>query len=87
MDLSFSRFEADVTVTALPPDLAVLMVGVAARQAASPTARMQARLPAGGLRDDWFAPAHGSFNRQVEHMLRASRNASTQVKPVFTEPL
>ncbi len=69
MDLSFSRFEADVTVVALPPDLAVLMVGVAARQAASPTAMVQAALPAPDLRPDRFAPAHGAFNLAVAHLL------------------
>lgn len=69
VDLSFSRFEADVTVVALPPDLAVLMVGVAARQAASPTAMAQASLPAPDCVPDWFAPAHGAFNLAVAHML------------------
>lgn len=70
MDLSFTRFEADVTVTALPPDLAVLMVGVVARQAASPTAQAQARLPAPGHIRDWFAPVHGAFNHTVALRLR-----------------
>ena len=70
MDLSF-RFDRDVTVmTAIPTELAVLMVGVAARQAASPTAQLQASLdrprPAGGL----MAPAHGAFNRAAEVALR-----------------
>lgn len=74
MDLSFSRFEADGTVTALPPDLAVLMVGVAARQAASPTALLQARLPAQDRVHDWFAPAHGAFNRAVAQGLGARAN-------------
>ena len=62
MDLSFARFEQDAQVIVLPPDLAVLMVGVAARQATSPTALLQARIdrvPAGG---SLFAPAHGAFN-------------------------
>ena len=75
MDLSFSRFEADVTVIALPPDLAVLMVGVAARQAASPTAMMQARLPAPDTIPDRFAPSHGAFNHAVARLL-APANAS-----------
>ena len=70
MDLSFSRFEADVTVVALPPDLAVLMVGVAARQAASPTAMLQAALPAANAVSDRFAPAHGAFNLAVASLLR-----------------
>ena len=69
MDLSFSRFEADVTVVALPPDLAVLMVGVAARQAASPTAMLQAALPPRHLLWDRFAPPHGAFNFAVARLL------------------
>lgn len=69
VDLSFSRFEADVTVVALPPDLAVLMVGVAARQASSPTAMMQAALVTQDLRPDRFAPAHGAFNFAVARLL------------------
>ena len=69
VDLSFSRFEADVTVTALPPDLAVLMVGVAARQAASPTAMMQAALVTSDARTDRFAPEHGAFNVAVARLL------------------
>jgi hypothetical protein len=69
VDLNFSRFEADVTVVALPPELAVLMVGVAARQAASPTAMAQAALPAPHLRPDRFVPAHGAFNLAVARLL------------------
>ena len=65
MDLSFSRFDQDTSLTVLPPDLAVMMVGVAARQAASPTASFQSRLlglpAAAGL----FAPLHGAFNAAV----------------------
>ncbi|RUN78061.1 hypothetical protein EJC47_03735 [Sphingomonas sp. TF3] len=57
---------------ALPPDLAVLMVGIAARQAASPTALVQGRLPSITLQRAWFAPAHGTFNLAVAEMLAAS---------------
>lgn len=72
MDLSY-RFDRDVldraAVTAIPTELAILMVGVAARQAASPTARLQFDLsyaqPAAGL----LAPAHGAFNAEVEAAL------------------
>jgi len=71
VDLSFSRFEADATVVALPPDLAVLMVGIAARQAASPTALVQGRLPTVTVQRAWFAPAHGAFNLAVAEMLAA----------------
>ena len=65
MDLSFSRFEHDAQLTVLPPDLAVMMVGIAARQAASPTAMFQARLPDAELMQQLFAPAHGAFNAPV----------------------
>ncbi|MEG3088269.1 hypothetical protein [Sphingomonas sp. PB4P5] len=64
MDLSFSRFEHDASLTILPPDLAVMMVGIAARQAASPTALSQARLPL-PMATSRFAPGHGAFNEQV----------------------
>ncbi len=73
MDLSFrfdrDVFERDWAVTAIPTELAVLMVGVAARQAASITAQLQAELSrveaVGGL----LSPAHGAFNRAVEATL------------------
>ena len=84
MDLSFSRFEADASVTVLPPDLAVLMVGIAARQAASPTALFHAHLvPTPGLRS-WFAPEHGAFNLPVAEMLTREQEG---MNPPFTEPL
>ena len=80
MDLSF-RFDRDVAVmTAIPTELAVLMVGVAVRQAASPTALLQASLdrihPAGGL----MAPAHGAFNRATE----AALNSAASPDPALT---
>ncbi len=61
MDLSFARFHA-AHVAALPVELAVLMVGVASRQAASPTARVQASLVrrVGDVR--LLAPLAGSFS-------------------------
>lgn len=65
MDLGFSRFDKDATLAVLPPELAVLMVHVAARQAASPTALAQndavRSLPDAVL----FAPVDGAFNGPV----------------------
>lgn len=84
MDLSFSRFEADASVTVLPPDLAVLMVGIAARQAASPTARHQAHLVPAPSRRHWFAPDHGAFNPAVADMMTREHEG---MNPLFTEPL
>ncbi|RYE03671.1 MAG: hypothetical protein EOP61_03665 [Sphingomonadales bacterium] len=46
----------------MPIELAILLVGVAARQAASPTARAQARLGASLPIDALLAPVHGAFH-------------------------
>jgi hypothetical protein len=70
VDLSYLRFEPDTRVTALPPDLAVMLVGVVARQAASPTAMLHARL-APAAETPWFAPAHGAFNLAMAQLLTA----------------
>ena len=70
MDLSFLRFEPDARVTALPPDLAVMLVGVVARQAASPTAMLYTRLSP-TTETPWFAPAHGAFNLAMAQLLTA----------------
>lgn len=73
MDLSFARFDKDVRITALPPDLAVLMVGISARQAASPTAIAASRLSAPVRIDALFAPLAGAFNLAAATCLE-SRN-------------
>lgn len=73
MDLSFARLERDVAVTALPTELAVLMVGVAARQAASPTARVQARIAAVGPSDSLLSPAHCAFHAETARLLMHRR--------------
>jgi hypothetical protein len=63
VDLSFARLDRDVAVTAMPIELAVLLVGIAARQAASLTARTQARIDFTAPAELLLAPAHGSFHR------------------------
>jgi hypothetical protein len=63
LDLSFAR--SDRHVTALPTELAVLLVGVATRQAASPTARVQARLAKFDPDYSPLAPREGSFHAAV----------------------
>ena len=83
MDLSFTRFEGR-QVQALPGDLAVLLVGIAARQAVSPTARLHAALLAGTARRAWYRPRSGAFNAAVADLLNG---LSGEVKPLFTEPL
>ncbi|WP_308815281.1 hypothetical protein [Sphingomonas sp. GV3] len=62
MDLSFPGFDKDAEVTRLPGDLAVLMVGIAARQNASATATAQAQF--GRVRDigRLLQPLDGAFN-------------------------
>ncbi|MBB3588157.1 hypothetical protein [Sphingomonas sp. BK481] len=62
MDLSFPRFDREAELTVLPGDLAVLIVGIAARQAASPTAAVQAGFSRGTIDPKLFAPVHGAFN-------------------------
>ncbi len=63
MDLSFARLDRDFAVTAMPTELAVLLVGIAARQAASPTARAQAKLMVTTPMEALLAPVHGAFHR------------------------
>lgn len=63
MDLSFARLDRDFAVTAMPTELAVLLVGVAARQAASPTAQAQARLMVTTPMAALLAPVGGAFHR------------------------
>ena len=65
MDQFFSRFDKAVELTVLPEELAVLMVGIAARQAASPTAAHWARLGCNGPEETLLAPLGGAFNGPV----------------------
>jgi hypothetical protein len=70
LDLSFPRFDRTTELVAWPGDLAVLMIGVAARQGASRTALAQAGLPTPdiGAADGtarMFAPLDGAFNGAV----------------------
>jgi len=69
VDVSFTRFEQDASLVALSPDLAVMLVGIAARQAASPTARMNARVAAEPSAASLLAPLDGAFNRAVAERL------------------
>jgi hypothetical protein len=62
LDLSFPGFDRESEVTQLPSDLAVLMVGIAARQTGSQTAAVQASF--GRLTDTsrLLNPLDGAFN-------------------------
>ena len=71
MDLSYLRFEHDASVAILPPDLAVLLVGIAARQAASPTAVSYAGLVPSAIYSSPFRPESGAFDsRQAARIER-----------------
>ena len=71
MDLSFTRFDRASELSKLPADLAVLMVGVAARQAASATAGAQIELAQASAPDAPvpFAPADGRFSADTARAL------------------
>jgi hypothetical protein len=73
LDLSFARtagLDAAVVI-ALPAELAVLLAGVAGRQAASPTARVQARLAfTGAPGATLLAPASGAFSALTAAAIR-----------------
>lgn len=69
MDLSFARLDSEVAVTALPTELAVLLVGVTARQAASPAARVAALIAGRFSATPLLAPPHGSFNAATAALL------------------
>jgi hypothetical protein len=69
LDLSFPRFDRETEVTVLPGDLALLIVGVAARQAASPTAVVQAGFARVAVDPKLFAPVHGAFNGPMANAL------------------
>ncbi|SEM96463.1 hypothetical protein SAMN05192583_1685 [Sphingomonas gellani] len=71
MDLSFFRFDRAQDLRHLPGDLAVLMAGMAARQAASPTAAVQARVTTteagdtAGVGVSLLSPENGAFNASM----------------------
>jgi hypothetical protein len=69
LDLRSHRFEPDASPVALPGDLGLLMVGAAARQAASPTAAAQACLRPSVREPQLFAPVHGAFNGRTAHAI------------------
>jgi hypothetical protein len=81
LDLSFTRFDADAEPIAMPHDLAVLMVGIAARQAASRTAAAQAGSARTAPQPLPFAPADGAFNGATAHAIAGWRDGEGAVYP------
>ena len=73
LDLGSLRFDRTEEVRLLPSDLAVLMVSVAARQAASPTAAFQARISLVNPQATLLAPLDGAFNGPVATALMTWR--------------
>lgn len=62
MDLGFNRWEQGDAASA---GFAVLLVGIAARQAASPTARAQAQIERRRIPADRLRPRGGAFSASV----------------------
>lgn len=75
MDLSFARLERGTVVRAIPVDLAVLLSEAAARQAASPTARVQAQLASGKPVARLLLPVDGAFHPAVAQLLQLPAGA------------
>ena len=75
MDLSFAlQHDHHRPIRALPTALAVLLVEIAARQAASPTARLQMMLDgAQGRVPDCIGSAQTTFNRATAAVLSRHR--------------
>jgi hypothetical protein len=68
MDLSLSRFERDLRARPLPGAIDMLLAAAAGRQAATPTARLAARLSF-----ETAGRAHGAFERETAQLLLAGR--------------
>jgi hypothetical protein len=71
LDLSPTRFDRDADAAPMPGDLAVLMVGIAVRQAASHTAAAQATCGRSPPDPRLFAPVDGAFNGPVANAMTA----------------
>jgi hypothetical protein len=82
VNVSFPPFGKDVRVTQLPTDIAVMLVGIAARQAASPTALFQARIAANPVEINLLVPADGTFNLAAARMLRRWKEAAASRRDV-----
>src|SRR3546814_11706755 len=70
VDPGFSRLDKSEALVGLPPDLAVLMVAVSARQGACPVALFFARMACQGAAARLVATARGDFNAGVAPPLR-----------------
>jgi hypothetical protein len=76
LNLSFPPLGKDAATTSLTADFAVMLVGVAARQAASPTAMLfQSRMRAGAYESALLAPVHGAFNQAMACRLQRWKEA------------
>jgi len=76
LNLSFPPIGKDAATTSLTADFAVMLVGVAARQAASPTAMLfQSRLRTDTYEAALLAPVHGAFNQAMANRLQRWKEA------------
>lgn len=79
MNLGFPPIGRHAAAAPLTADFAVMLVGVAARQAASPTAIFfQSRAPAAAVETTLLAPVHGAFNQAMACRLRQWKEASAR---------
>ena len=78
MNLSFPPIGKHVATTPLTDDFSVLLVGIAARQAASPTAILSHEPNAGEIEAALLAPGHGAFNQAVADDLKRWKETSAR---------
>lgn len=73
METGLARFDRNGMLGPQPGGLALMMVGIASRQAASPTARLQTRLNGLGMVQGLLCPRHGSFNLAAARALTSRK--------------
>jgi hypothetical protein len=78
LNLSFPPIGKHVKTTPLTDDFSVLLVGVAARQAASPTAILSHQPEATDADPARLAPDHGAFNQAVADDLKRWKERSAR---------
>lgn len=73
METGLARFDRNGMLGPQPGGLALMMVGIASRQAASPTARLYNRLSALSRGHGLLAPRHGAFNLAAARALTSRK--------------
>lgn len=73
METGLARFDRHGMLAPQAGGVALMMVGIASRQAASPTARFQTRLSALSRGQGLLAPRHGAFNLAAARALTSRK--------------